>query len=344
MPLTRDDYATLEIKHAIFHDLPRQTSKSATEIAPLLSEAVTSLVEAARQHIRSKLVDTLQSINSYGVQFGKEDSVVSTSVRQFLNRRSYDEADYIDRSRAFAKDLFERQGPLMSAGLLCVVSCSVNSRSAIGLMKIEREEGAQLNLAGDVGHRTFEFALLNNLVFTRNTKLYKAGLFAKLGPEADSIGAVASDHQFGNVMAQYWLDFLGCRKELEPRVETERFFETIIQAINKHKTLTPLQKHETYEALLVEMRSKRGSINTSQFVRDHIPQAAQDVVRGKLRETGIANHFDKDTSDIKSSIARKVLRTKNDIKVIVPEKVDDLVKISKESLTVLDPLVRVGTD
>lgn len=101
----------------------------------------------------------------------------------------------------------------MSAGLLCVVACTINTRRGLGLMKIEREEGAQLRLSGTAGARTFTFALLNNLVFTKNTKLYKAGLFAKIGPAADSFGASASDHQFGNNMAVYWLDFLGCEKE-----------------------------------------------------------------------------------------------------------------------------------
>jgi hypothetical protein len=343
MPLTRDDYATLEVQSAIFHDLPRQATTT-PGVVPILSEAVTPLNEASRQHLRSKLVDTLQSTSSYAVQFLDGESVVSASVRAYLNHAEYDEADFIARSRAFAQDLFARQGPQMSAGLLCVVACTVNGRSAIALMKIEREEGAQLELSGVAGHRTFTFELLNNLVFTKNTKLYKAGLFAKVGPEEGSIGAAASDQQFGNVMAQYWLDFLGCQKQKEPRVETQRFFDTIIHEVNRSKNLTPVEKNEVYEALLVEMRSRRRAVNVNQFVREHVPEAAQEVIRSKLRETGVDTHFDKDTSDIKSSITRKVFRTRNNIRVTAPEAVEDLVAVTAQTLTVRDPVVQIGNE
>jgi hypothetical protein len=47
-------------------------------------------------------------------------------------------------------------------------------------------------------------------------------------------------------MAAYWLDFLGCEKEREARVEMKFFFETVVHAINKVADLTPLERHEAY--------------------------------------------------------------------------------------------------
>jgi len=90
------------------------------------------------------------------------------------------------------------------------------------------------------------------------------------------------------------------------------------------------------------MRSRRAAVNVPQFVREHIPEGARDDVRVKLRETGVAPHFDKDTADIKSAISRMVLRTENNIHVIVPERFDGLVDVHEESVTVRDPVVRVG--
>jgi hypothetical protein len=94
----------------------------------------------------------------------------------------------------------------------------------------------------------------------------------------------------------------------------------------------------------VEMRSRRGAVNVAQFVRDHIPEAARDEVAVKLRETGVPSHFDKDTADIKNAISRMVLRTPNNIHVIVPRAFDKLVDVDEESLTVRDLVVRVGRD
>jgi hypothetical protein len=183
--------------------------------------------------------------------------------------------------------------------------------------------------------------MLDNLVFTKNTKLFKAGLFAKVGPEADSIAATASDIQLGS-MAHYWLEFLGCQKEREARVETKAFFEALVQEVNRAEDLNALEKYSVYEALLVEMRSRRRAINTQQFIREHVPAAIQDKIRTRLREGGVANHFDKD--NIKRSLRRKILRTEHDIHVIVPQDSDDRVEVEEDFLTVRDTIVRVGRD
>jgi hypothetical protein len=343
MPLTPDDYATLEVISAVFHDLPKQLTAREAAVEPTLSEAETPLDEPGRQHIRAKLLDTLLSPKAYSVNFSPDPTMVSDSVRDYVNQANGTNADFIERSRLYAQDLFDRQGAVMSAGLLCVVACTVNRRRAVALMKIEREEGAQLELSGVAGARTFTLAMLDNLVFTKNTKLFKAGLFAKIGPQVDSIAATASDVQLGT-MARYWLEFLGCQKEREPRVDTKSFFETVVQEVNRAENLTPLERYSAYEALLVEMRSRRRAVNVPQFIRDHLHTDVQAAVRNRLQEVGVANHFDKDTADIKRSLRRKVLRTKNDIHVIVPQDSDDLVEVEEESLTVHDVIVRVGRD
>lgn len=105
-----------------------------------------------------------------------------------------------------------------------------------------------------------------------------------------------------------------------------------------------MEKYTVYEALLVEMRSRRQAINVQRFIRENVPTAVQAGIRTRLRESGVANHFDKDTSDIKPSLRRKVLRTKNGIHVIVPQDSDNLVEVEEESLTVRDTIVRVGRD
>ena len=132
MPLTPDDYAALEVTRAVFHDLPKQWARNRdAAVEPTLSEAETPLDEAGRQHIRAKLVETLRSPKAYPVTFLPNPTAVSNSVREYVNQANGTVADFIERSRVFAQELFALQGAVMSAGLLCVVSCTVNRRTAL---------------------------------------------------------------------------------------------------------------------------------------------------------------------------------------------------------------------
>jgi 37-kD nucleoid-associated bacterial protein len=343
MALTHDDFATLEVQKAVFHDLPQQARLRDERAVPVLSEAETPLTNNSRAYIRNKLVDTLRSTRAYPVRLREGGGLVANSVREYLSRNRQETADFIARSRILGEHLFSLQTSSMSAGLLCVVACTVNRRRSIGLMKVEREEGAQLELSGQAGHQTFTFEMLDNLVFTKNTKLYKAALFAKIGPSDDSIAATASDDQLGS-MAKYWLDFLVCDKERDARVDTEGFFKTVLRSVNRASDLSVIEKHDTYEALLTEMRSNRGSVNVSRFILEHIPPQLRDDLRREIRATGILTTFDKDTSDIQASIKRTVLHTRRQIKVVIPAQLGNLVSVEDEMVTINDPLEHVGSE
>jgi hypothetical protein len=345
MALTNDDFATLEVHQAVFHDIPEQTRQEgeAAPPAPVLSETETPLTNSSRAYIRNKLVETLKSTRSYPTKIRDEGGPVVESVREFLRRQRQDSADFVERSQMYATHLFSLQTSSMSAGLLCVVACTVNRRRAIGLMKVEREEGAQLELSGPAGRQTFTFEMLDNLVFTRNTKLYKAALFAKIGPDPNSIASAASDDQLGS-MAKYWLNFIGCDKVREARVDTESFFQTVVRVVNHAKNLSPTEKHDTYEALLAELRARRGAVNVTRFVSENIPQQLHDELRRGLRVAGIPTTFDKDTADIQTAMKRKVLYTERHIKVVVPAEHDRLVAVGDNRVTINDALDHVDHD
>ena len=128
MPLTPDDYATLEVTSAVFHDLPKQLAARDAVVEPTLSEAETPLNEPGRQHIRAKLVDTLLKGLSGQLFAGTYRSF--GSVREYVNQARGTNADFIGRSRLYAQELFHLQGAVMSAGLLCVVACTINRRKS----------------------------------------------------------------------------------------------------------------------------------------------------------------------------------------------------------------------
>ena len=70
-------------------------------------------------------------------------------------------------------------------------------------------------------------SVLNNLVLTDGTRLFKCAMFVR---NADGeIDALASDDQrsqgYGDMMAAFWRRFLGADYVQVPKIVTKQFFE-----------------------------------------------------------------------------------------------------------------------
>jgi hypothetical protein len=68
--------------------------------------------------------------------------------------------------RFHAQFLFEQQGGSSSSGVLSIMDTTVSGKRGLVVLKLEREEGAQLELSSKKGKRTFEMSVLDNLVLT----------------------------------------------------------------------------------------------------------------------------------------------------------------------------------
>src|SRR6185436_13545274 len=217
--------ATLRIRHLIIHDVPNARLNPGQ--GPTLSEAESEL-DAERTHLlKTRLVSAIAAKTAYDVVFLEDTtSPVPDAVRTVTRR--FDTDTFVRRSQALALHLHDIQFGSISPGLLAVMDAAIGGHSAVVIMKIERQEGFQFELTHREGKPTFAIEVLDNLVLTKGTRLFKAALFERRN--GDDFAAAACDNQkrveTSDELGKFWLKFLGCTVSEKPRVRTARFFET----------------------------------------------------------------------------------------------------------------------
>ena len=148
-------------------------------------------------------------------------------------------------------------------------------------------------------------------------------------------GHVVDDQQGGGGVADYFVEFLGCKFVLRPDVLTERFFK-ITQSYSNRVTKGDAETTAEYEiGLLAEMQNQARRLSPQQFAQRHLKPEHQDGYLAKIEEAGIpVAGFNKDTTLITRSIRRVKIQTGRGASVFVPppmyedgsvsvEKVDD---------------------
>ena len=107
-----------------------------------------------------------------------------------------------------------------------------------------------------------------------------------------------------NELARFWLRFLGCKVTVEPRVATQKWFDTTIRFVNEYVD-DPVVKNDVYEHLLSELKSNRKNILPKSFVEDYIPDDYRKDYYDYLADNGISlQSFEKDISDIQNKLVK----------------------------------------
>ena len=244
-----------------------------------------------------------------------------------------------------AKDLFEKQVSMVSPGLLCVIEVAAGGLAGLVLMKLERHEGAQLTLGSTNGKKTFSMSVIEDLVLTDSTRLFKAAMFLRTGPDDFDFIATACDSQqnvgSSDDLAKFWLKFLGCTFIAEPRVTTQRFFDASVTFINDFIT-DGVIKNDMYSSLHSELKSKKTTFSPRAFIEEYVPDEYRKPFREHMETHKVTlASFQKDTSDISNRLRRRSLETKNNVMVSVPEDLSELVTVSDDQIVVHDTVIRV---
>jgi hypothetical protein len=101
-----------------------------------------------------------------------------------------------------------------------------------------------------------------------------------------------------------------CSFVVEPRVATQRFFESTLNFISDVVT-EPTVKASIYEHLQSQMKSNISTLAPQTFIQDYVPEAYKEPYREYLQEAKIPlTQFQVDAVDIKKSLERKYYRTK----------------------------------
>ena len=212
-------------------------------------------------------------------------------------------------------------------------------------MKLEREEGARLELTEHAGRRTFDMSVLDNLVLTDGTRLFKSAMFVRAGDGDDDFRIGACDAQLkissSDDMAKFWLRFLGCMFTMEPRVATQRFYDSAVQFINDNVP-DPIQKNDLYEHLHSQLKNEQRQFSPRHFVEEFVPQELQVPFREHLRTTHAPTAaFTKDIVDIAGRLRRLAYHTRHGAVVSVPSDNPEMIDVQEELIIVNDALLTI---
>jgi hypothetical protein len=252
---------------------------------------------------------------------------------------------FVESSRRLANHLFEQQLGSVSPGLLCVIDVAASSLSGIVLMKLEREEGAQLQLSEKGGKKTFSMSVLDNLVLTDGTRLFKTAMFLRAGKGDDEFRCAACDSQLNvatsDDFAKFWMRFLGCTFVEEPRVATQKFFEATLRFVNTAVT-DPVAKSEIYDALQSELRAAKKTFSPKNFIEEYVPSDYQHQMREHMKEEHVSlSQFAKDTSDIAGRLKRRAYQTVRGAMISIPEEDSELIVVGTDQVIINDTVVKV---
>jgi len=164
-----DDLAQTAIRHVIFHDVPEKSHEGSA--GPLLSDIETKVDASQKNHLLTKLTRVITSTKAYPVHFLRDTASPVPRQARMLTSGGFNRKRFIDGSRELANYLFEQHTKATSPGLLCVIDAASASSSAIVLMKLERERGAQLELGGKEGEKILHVSPERSCVDRRDAAL-----------------------------------------------------------------------------------------------------------------------------------------------------------------------------
>jgi len=226
------------------------------------------------------------------------------------------------------------------------MDCTVDGRPAFGILKLEREGGLQLEQGVRDGRRTYDMSVLENLVLTDGTRLFKSALFVKTGSDLGDFDGVACDDQrpsgSTDELAQFWMRFLGCRLKEEPRVSTKKFFEIAVRYVND-VVIDPVEKNTIYEHVVSELKSQKKNFSPKRFIEEYLPPEHQQAFTDFLGEHHVPlRQFTLDISAIERRLRRRSFHTSKGVTVTVPVDDPTIVEVEAERIVVNDTVTKVG--
>lgn len=340
--ISSSDLATLTIRRIIFHDVP--TNRKAANNEPIYADTESELDRKRADVLKDRLARVIGSGAAYPVTFESEtSSPVPPGVQAFTSRVRA-ENDFVEMSRLFARYLFEQQVGSVSPGLLCVIDMVSGASRGLAILKLERERGAELSLKEKNGKKLFAMSVLDNLVLTDGTRLFKSAMFIRksqthiLSAACDSQRATTSSDD----LARFWLRFLGCRFLEEPRVATHKWFTVTSQFINKSVS-DPIEKNDIHEHLLSELKSNRPKVSPKKFIEEYLPKEYRKAYTDHLTANKLSlQSFQKDITDIQAKLKRKAFHTQRGVTITAPADSDDLVSVAATQIVVKDRLEEIS--
>src|SRR5579872_4241372 len=279
----------MAIKRVIFHDVPNHAKGNDEGL--VLASAVTEIDVRRRNMLKRKLTRVLDAKAAYPILFSPGTSSPVPELIKGYTIKEHKEQAFVEVTQTLAKHLHQVQHGAISPGLLCVIEFASDGKHGLVLMKLEREAGAQLTLDPSGGKTRFAMSVLDDLVLTDGTKLFKTAAFLRSGDGDDDFLMTACDSQHrmtdSSDMARFWIKYLGCTFREDPRVATSKFYNATIEFINSLVT-EPVLRTELYDSLHAELRSQKTHIAPKVYIQEYVPDELKTSFREFLEEKHVS--------------------------------------------------------
>jgi hypothetical protein len=310
------DFGTFVLKSVIMHQVPKGKPGGASTID--YSEAPIVLSTRDRTYIQGKLRKTFGGYARPVI----EDLDITSSAPDIVRGLVASPKGLVAGSSTLADSLFQLQKPVSPAGLVMTILGTVDNETCVAIAKMEQQEGMRVEMTQTKeGLRTYKAQYLSDLILGEGTRIFKAGIFAASGAQSGALltGSVVDDQQRTGGVAEYFVEFLGCKFVQRPDVLTERFLSTSQKYITR-VTKDDSEANARYEvALLAELQSNSGRISPDTFASTHLDKQHRDGFINALVEAGVPTKgFKKDVGLVSSRIRRMRIVTARGADVLVP--------------------------
>jgi len=309
------DTSTITIERIIVHSIPKH-KKSDYSIEPQYSELESSLSDGLRLFFKDKVVQSLQSNKELRVCYNTDSiSPVSTYIKQIINSKG---VDLVEQSKLMTQYLYKIQDGQNTSGIVVVISGLINDKNTCIIIKLERDEGAQLVL--DPKTNSFNIKDVKDLMLTRKTKIYKVGLFIDKSLFKIKYDGSTADLQIDpktkKVVTTWFIEeFLGCIPLEDPRTTTKKFYDyttTFIQAIED-----PIKKAKYTQDLNSYLQKNSQKISAKEFADDYMETSDKSSYSNYLNEKRFRmSEFPKNNDYIESKIKTITMLFANDIAIV----------------------------
>lgn len=311
------DFGTLTISEVVLHRVPSGRRDDAGPDGIDYSEAPITLGALDQGFIELRLRETLGGMARPVIEDEDEESTSPKLIRGLLDNTG----DIVADSAELARSLHRKQKWMSSVGLVMVLRGQLHKEACLVVAKMEHEEGMRVQATTVDGKRTYKAEYLKDLILGHGTKVFKVGIFAASdAAEGDQLrGHVVDVQQGSSGVAEYFVEFLGCKFTQRSDVQTEQFFKRTQRFITQTTKDDPETTAEYEIALLSEMQNQSGRISPEQFAQRHLRAEHRDDYLKRVQAAGLpVKGFTKDAHLVRSSIRRVKLQTNRGATVLVP--------------------------
>lgn len=336
------EYKRFAAKEAIIHEIPQRFVGAPNQQLDL-SEVAESLTGQLKPFFDRRLK---ASLAARGFDVGR-DPASASSTPDLIAEVIDDRKKLVAASQKMAEHLHSVQTGVNPAGLLCVAVGECAGRTAVAVLKLERDEGARIQRKGKGKSRSLTMSYLDDLMITGKTRIYKASVFVLNGKTASSLdGRVADDQRgpgYGHDVASFFLSqFLGCKLRVEPRIATREVFTATEEFINETVT-SPERKAQYALSLLAEMQAPAADLRPRDFSEKFFEVEDQTHYRDFLKERDIDpdQPVKKDLSLIEARITKVRMETEKGLMLFGPAALmGDRVDVEEERIVIRDHVVK----